>query len=63
MAALARQKPGELLSCPAQRSHRIEACPRQVAFRLMPSIGNPHRRQLADPVQLRQTGMRRSDRS
>jgi hypothetical protein len=56
MAALAKQKPGELLSCPPQCPHRIEACPRQVAYRLMSRIGNPHRRQLARPVQPRQAG-------
>jgi hypothetical protein len=54
MAALAQQEPGELLPCPPQRPHRIETGPHQVAHRLMPGVGNPHRRQLARPVQLGQ---------
>jgi hypothetical protein len=56
MAALAQQEPGELLSGPPQRAHRVEARPHQVAYRLMPRIGNPHCCQRAGPVQLRQTG-------
>jgi hypothetical protein len=44
-----------LLPRPPQRVHRIQARPHQVAYRLVPRIGNPHRRQLAGPVQLRQT--------
>jgi len=56
MAAVAQQKSRELLTRAAQGPHRIEAGPDQVAHRLMSGIGNPHRRQLAGPVQLRQTG-------
>ena len=55
MAALAQQKPRELLTRAAQGPYRVEAGTHQVAHRLMSGIGNPHRRQLADPVQLRQT--------
>ena len=36
--------------------HRVEPCADQIAHRLVPGIGNPHRRQLARPVQLRQAG-------
>jgi hypothetical protein len=56
MAALAQQEARELLARAAQGPHRVEACPHQVAHRLMPGIGDPHRGQLAGPVQLRQTG-------
>jgi hypothetical protein len=56
MAALAQQKPRELLTCAAQGPYRVEAGPYQVAHRLMSGIGNPHRCQLACPVQLGQTG-------
>jgi len=56
MAALAQQKPRELLTRTAQGPHRVEAGPYQVAHRLMSGIGNPYRRQLAGPVQLGQTG-------
>ena len=56
MAALPQQEPRELLACPAQRMHRIETRAHQIAHRLVPGIRNPHRRQLAGPVQPRQTG-------
>jgi hypothetical protein len=56
MAALAQQKPRKLLTRAAQRPHRVKARPHQAAHRLMSGIGNPHRRQLAGPVQFRQTG-------
>jgi hypothetical protein len=53
---MTQQEPGELLACPAQAVHRVEPCPYQIAHRLVPRIRNPHRRQLAGPVQLGQTG-------
>jgi hypothetical protein len=56
MAALAQQEARELLARAAQCTHRVKARPHQVAYRLMPGIGNPHGGQLACPVQLRQTG-------
>src|SRR6516165_844880 len=54
MAALAQQKPRELLTRAAQGPYRVEAGTHQVAHRLMSAIGNPYCRQLAGPVQLRQ---------
>jgi hypothetical protein len=60
MTALA-QKPPALRASPAQRPHRVEARPHQVAHRLTPAIRNLHGRQLAGPMQLRQSGrIRRS---
>ena len=56
MASLAQQKPGELLAGPAQAVHRVEPCPYQIAHRLVPTVRNPHRGQLASPVQLGQAG-------
>src|SRR5262252_4654428 len=56
MTALAQQEPRELLPCPPQRPHRIEAGPYLITHRLMSGIGNPHHGQLARPVQLRRTG-------
>src|SRR6516164_8939434 len=56
VAAMTQQKPGELLARPAQAAHCVEPGPHQIALRFVPSIRNPHRRQLAGPVQLRQTG-------
>ena len=41
---------------PAQAKHRVEPGPNQIAHRLMSDIRNPHRGQLADPVQLGQAG-------
>ena len=55
MAALAQQKPRELLTGASQGPYRVEAGTHQIAHRLMSRIGDPHRRQLAGPVQLRQT--------
>ena len=56
MAALAQQKPRELLARSAQRMHRVQTSAHQVAHRLVPGVRNPHRRQLACPMQPRQTG-------
>ena len=56
VASLAQQKSGELLARPAQAVHRVEPRADQIAHRLVPGIGNPHRRQLARPVQLGQAG-------
>ena len=56
VAPLAQQKSGELLARPAQAVHRVEPRAHQIAHRLVPGIGNPHRRQLARPVQLGQAG-------
>jgi hypothetical protein len=56
MATLAQQKPRELLAGPAQRMHRVETCPHQIADRLMRRIRNPHSAQLSRPMQPRQTG-------
>ena len=56
MAALPQQKARELLARPAQRMHRVETGAHQIAHRLVRSIRNPHRGQLARPVQPRQTG-------
>jgi len=56
MTALAQQEARKLLARAAQCPYCVEACSHQVAHRLMPGIGNPHRGQLAGPVQLRQTG-------
>src|ERR1700737_953990 len=56
MAALPQQKARELLARPAQRMHRVETGAHQIAHRLVPGVRNPHRGQLARPVQSRQTG-------
>ena len=56
VASLAQQKSGKLLARPAQAMHRIEPGAHQIAHRLVPGIGNPHRRQLARPVQPGQAG-------
>jgi hypothetical protein len=56
MAAVAQQKARKLLARPAQCVHRVETGAHQIAHRLVPSVGNPHRRQLAGPVQPRQAG-------
>jgi hypothetical protein len=56
MAALPQQEARQLLACPTQRMHRVETGAHQVAYRLMPGIGNPHRCQLTRPMQPRQTG-------
>jgi hypothetical protein len=56
VASLAQEKSGKLLARPAQAMYGVEPCPRQIAHRLVPSIRNPHRRQLACPVQSGQAG-------
>ena len=56
MAALPQQEARQLLACPTQRMHRVETGAHQVAYRLVPGIGNPHRHQLTRPMQPRQTG-------
>jgi hypothetical protein len=56
MTALAQQEARELLARSAQPMHRVETSAHQIAYRLVRGIRNPHRRQLARPVQPRQTG-------
>ena len=51
MAPLTQQKSGELLARPAQGTHRIETGAHQIAHRFVPGVRNPHRGQLAGPVQ------------
>jgi hypothetical protein len=56
MAALAQQEARELLARSAQRMHRVQTGAHQVAHRLVPGIGNPHRHQLTRSMQPRRTG-------
>src|SRR5271166_1089557 len=56
MAALAQQKPRELLTGAAQCAYGIKTCPYQTTHCFVPGIGNPHRGELARPMQPCQTG-------
>jgi hypothetical protein len=56
VAPLAQQEARELLARPAQRMHRIETGAHQIAHRFVPGVRNPYCRQLACPMQPRQTG-------
>jgi hypothetical protein len=56
MAALAQQKARELLPGPAQRMHGIKTCSYQITHCFVPGIRNPHRGELARPMQPCQTG-------
>src|SRR5262249_4979026 len=56
MVSLAQQKPAELLACSAYRMHPIERSTPTLAYRFVPATGNPACRQLARPMQPRQTG-------
>src|SRR5205085_6882002 len=56
MATLAQQEPRELLARPAQCMHRVETGAHQIAHRFVPGVRNPYCRQLARPMQPRQTG-------
>jgi hypothetical protein len=54
MPALTQQKPRELLAGTTQRMHRIQALSHQITHRLVSGVRDPHRRQLARPMQPRQ---------
>jgi hypothetical protein len=56
MAPLAQQEARELLARPAQCMHRIETGAHQIAHRFVPGVRHPYCRQLARPMQPRQTG-------
>ena len=52
--AMAEQETRQLLASLPQTADRCQARPHQIPHRLMGGIGNPHRRQLARAMQLRQ---------
>jgi hypothetical protein len=56
VASVPQQKSRKLLARPAQAVYGVKPGADKIAHRLVPDIGNPHRRQLAGPVQLSQTG-------
>jgi len=54
MAAMARQKSGELLTGPPRAAHGGQASTDQIAHRLVGGVRNPRGRQCASPMQTRQ---------
>jgi hypothetical protein len=59
-AAMSEQETLQVLECLTEHPHRRGSGADQVAHRLMRRIRNPHRRELASPMQLGQANLENS---